>query len=257
MPTKEIATSNLFGARMRSDPRSTTVVTRSPAEVMTLHVDTAYRQDERNRLVAINDWEPRTVPRFWLGRTAESVIWRFRHDLPERVCDELDGVCRREKPRDADAASVEPEKYQTILHKHGLSSVQWAGPVYWFASRPRVRGEAIQVSSNNEFLLRDGLASWCPDVPHQQPMLVVVEDGKAISVCASVRKSATAHAAGVETCAEYRGRGHAVNVVLGWAMTVQEMGQVALYSTSWANQASQRLAANVGATVFGEEIHFT
>lgn len=222
-----------------------------------LHVDTAYRQDERNRLVAINDWEPRTVPRLQLGRTAESVIWRFRHDLPDSVCDELDGVCRREKPPDTDAASVEVEKYQTILHKHGLSSVQWAGPVYWFASMPRVRGEAIQISSNNEHLLRDDLASWCPDVPHQQPMLVVVEDGKAISVCASVRKSATAHAAGVETSTEYRGRGHAVIAVPGWVITVQEMGLVALYSTSWANQTSQRLAAKVGATVIGEELHFT
>jgi hypothetical protein len=224
---------------------------------MVLHVATGYRRDEQNRLVAINDWVQRPVPRFWLGRTEDSVVWFFRHDLPDSICDELDSVCRRERPCDTAAGSVEVDTYQTILDRHGLSTTPWRGPVFWFASKLEVRGTAIPVSSINEYLLCDDLSSWSPDVPHQQPMMVVVEDGKAISVCASVRKSATAHAAGVETSAAYRGRGHAIDAVVGWVMAVQEMGLIALYSTSWTNLASQRLAVRSGAAQLGEELHFT
>lgn len=257
MPPRGNATSDTFGGPIRRDARSPTDILLTPSEVMVLHVGTGYQQDDRNRLVAINDWQQRSVPRFWLGRTPESVIWRFRHDLPESICVELDSVCCREKVFDTNTAQVAVDSYQKILRKHGLSAAPCGGPVYWFPLIRKVRGEAIRISSTNEYLLRDRLASWCPDVPHQQPMLVVVEGEKAISVCASVRKSTAAHAAGVETCTEYRGRGHAANAVLGWAVTVQEMGLVALFSTSWANQASQTLATKAGATLIGEELHFT
>lgn len=73
-------------------------------------------------------------------------------------------------------------------------------------------------------------------------MRVVVEDGKAISVCASVRKSMAAHAAGVETSAGFRGRGHAVDAVLARVAAVQAMGLIALYGTSREKLASQTLA---------------
>lgn|GEM_PF-437765 len=102
------------------------------------------------------------------------------------------------------------------------------------------------MSQSNDYLLRDGLAPWRAEVPHQHPMVVAVQDGKAVSVCASVRKTATAHAAGVETLSEYRHQGHAAHAVIGWVMAVQHMGCIALYSTSWTNQASRRLAATGG-----------
>lgn len=93
LPTRGIATSDLFGGRKHPDAPGATDIVSTPGEVMVLHVATGYRRDERNRLVAINDWVQRPVPRFWLGRTQESVIWLFRHDLPDHICDELESVC--------------------------------------------------------------------------------------------------------------------------------------------------------------------
>lgn len=139
MPTREIATSDLFGGGKHSDAPGATDIVSTPGEVMLLHVATGYRRDERNRLVAINDWVQRPVPRLWLGRTRDSVIWLFRHDLPDHICDELESVCCREIPCDGGAGSVAFDKYQAILDRHGLSASPWRGPVYWFSTRFKAR----------------------------------------------------------------------------------------------------------------------
>lgn len=94
-----------------------------------------------------------------------------------------------------------------------------------------------------------------PHIPHRQPFVAVIEDGRAVAVCASVRITRAAHEAGVETVPRYRGRGHAVDAVAGWAEAVAKLGAVALYSTSWDNVASRRLAARLGLQVIGVDFH--
>ena len=87
--------------------------------------------------------------------------------------------------------------------------------------------------------------------------MAMVEDGHAVAVCASVRISAAVHCAGVETRAEHRRRGHAVNAVAGWGRAVLALGATPFYSTSWENIASQRVAQRLGLTMVALDFSIT
>ncbi|TDJ22462.1 MAG: GNAT family N-acetyltransferase [Gammaproteobacteria bacterium] len=87
--------------------------------------------------------------------------------------------------------------------------------------------------------------------------MAMIEDGQAVSVCASSRITDAAHEAGVETLPEHRRKGHAVNVVAGWASAVRLLGADPFYSTSWENVASQNVATRLGLSAFGVDFHIT
>ncbi|MEP6705207.1 MAG: GNAT family N-acetyltransferase, partial [Acidobacteriota bacterium] len=90
-----------------------------------------------------------------------------------------------------------------------------------------------------------------------QPFVALLENGRAVSVCRSVRVMPEAHEAGVETVAEFRGNGYVVEVALAWARLVQDAGAVPLYSTSWENTASQAVANKLNLDLFGADFHVT
>jgi predicted GNAT family acetyltransferase len=114
--------------------------------------------------------------------------------------------------------------------------------------------QPVVIDEANADLLRGGLEDWLPDVPHRQPLVAMLEDGHAVSVCASVRITARTHEAGVETLPGYRRRGHAMNAVAGWAREVRSRGiSMIFYSTGWDNAASQQVAARLGLTVIGAD----
>ena len=75
----------------------------------------------------------------------------------------------------------------------------------------------------------------------------------AVAVCASVRITDAAHEAGVETVPAYRRCGYATRVVRAWADAVSSMGAKPLYSTSWANLASQTVAKRLGLVFVGND----
>ncbi|HSW09346.1 MAG TPA: hypothetical protein VLK32_00365 [Bacillota bacterium] len=83
------------------------------------------------------------------------------------------------------------------------------------------------------------------DLPAWQPFFGLVEEGRAVSICSSVRITPAAHEAVVETLPSFPGRGYAQDVVAGWASAVQATGALPLYSTSWENVASQAVAPGV------------
>ncbi len=69
---------------------------RNPFELMRLHVEALYTFDNRERLLAVNDWAGGPAPRFFLGRTSAGNLWRFRADLPDIVVAELEAYCQAE-----------------------------------------------------------------------------------------------------------------------------------------------------------------
>ena len=78
----------------------------------------------------------------------------------------------------------------------------------------------------------------------------MVVDGRVVSACRCARRTEDAAEAGVDTDDGYRSRGYATSVVGTWADAVRATGRLPLYSTSWSNQASQRVAMRLDAVAF-------
>jgi hypothetical protein len=228
----------------------------SSLELMHLHVQALYVHDEHERITAINQWDGGSVPRFFLGRTAEGNVWRFRADLPEHLVSELTTLCL-EETGDILLEPQNKDKYIQLLSSHEAITQVWQGPVYWCARAVTPPVQAVTITEANAYLLKGGLESWLPDVPHRQPFRVAVEDGKAVSVCASVRITDKTHEAGIETLPAYRQKGHAANAVTGWTQVLLEKKIIPLYSTAWENIASQNVAKKVGFSLFSTDFHIT
>jgi predicted GNAT family acetyltransferase len=71
-------------------------------------------------------------------------------------------------------------------------------------------------------------------------------DERPVSICFSARVSESAAEAGVETAAEFRGRGLAGLVTSDWAAAIRSSGRTPIYSTSWNNSASLAVARKLG-----------
>jgi RimJ/RimL family protein N-acetyltransferase len=85
------------------------------------------------------------------------------------------------------------------------------------------------------------------------PVAAVIVDGRAVSLCFCSRTPGLATEAGLETVAGYRGQGYAGAAVARWAAAVYQRGCQPLYSTSWDNHASQRVAEKLGLIFYGED----
>lgn len=216
---------------------------------MRLHVEALFTCDTAGHLVAVNDAGRAAAPRFFLGRTGEGSAWWFRHDLDAALTSDLDALCTRD-PHAADP-------FIDRLARAAPVRKTWTGPAFCFPVNLLPANDGMRVTADNAGVLSPYLDDWQGDVAEGVPMVVVVEDGKAVSICASVRVTENAHEAGVETHRAFRGRGHAARAVAGWARDVRALGRIPLYSTSWENTASQAVARKLGLRQFGVDLHIT
>lgn len=225
-------------------------------ELMQLHVQALYVHDDNGRITAINPWNGGTVPRFFLGRTALGNVWRFRDDMLDELVTELTTLCL-EETGDVFQEPKHKEKYIELLAARESVKQIWQGPVYWCSKLAKPSVSPVAITEENAYLLEGGLESWLPDVAHRQPFMAAVQDGKAVSVCASVRITDKAHEAGIETLLTHRQQGHAANAIAEWTQVLLEKKIIPLYSTSWENTASQNVAKKVGFEFFGADFHIT
>lgn len=229
----------------------------SDRELMRIHVETLFTLDGRGRLLRVNEQNGKPAPRFFLGRTAELNDWWFRHDLEPELTQSLEAVCRADT---SDTSARPPHgsaKYEALLSRAAPVERTWAGPAYRFPDRVSGEGDAVPITNQNADVLRAYFQGWLDDPVLLQPMFGVVLSGDAVSLCASVRISAGAHEAGVETARDFRGRGYGSRAVAAWAAAVRGLDRISLYSTSWENQASQGLARRLGLVQFGSDLHIT
>ena len=115
----------------------------------------------------------------------------------------------------------------------------------------------IEVSSSTTHRLSPEFAWLADELTVRSPVIAVVVDGIAVSVCFSARSTSKASEAGVETLPKHRGRRYAGAVTTAWAAEVQRQGRIPLYSTSWTNQASRRVAAHLGLIQYATDFHIT
>jgi len=227
---------------------------------MRIHVEALFTHDASARLVRVNEPDGAVAPRFFLGTTAEGFVRRYRHDVDDDTRQALEDVSAGEPPwvpGGTAGASPNVERYRAILAQSAPVERIWMGPVFAFPKDFTALGGVVLVTLDNAHMLQPLLASWSPDVTLSAPLFAFVADGRAVSVCCSVRRTSEAHEAGVETSPAYRGRGYAARVVSAWAGAARELGTEPLYSTSWGNSASRALAARIGLTLFGSDLHFT
>lgn len=227
-------------------------------ELMEIQVETLFTHDEHGQLRYVNEPNGARAPRFFWGRTNEGSIWCFRSDLPKELASALKALCLSEPvATDLGESPAHLAACTDILRAHAEIAQVWMGPAYRFPDRVGWSTNVTSITKQNAGLLRDFFADWVPGIGSIQPCVAVVDDGRAVSVCCSVRISPRAHEAGVETAEGYRGRGYAPAVVAGWATAVRELGRIPLYSTSWENAASQRVASKLGLILYGSDLHVT
>jgi hypothetical protein len=223
---------------------------------MTIQINTLYRCDTDGRLRSINEPGDPCAPRFFLGRTCEGNLWRFRHDLPSDTVVRVEQLCQAE-PIAADL--TRPPQHEAaikaILNAQATIHEEYRGPAYWIPAEIQPSEQAVLIDDANVAILQPHFAWMATSTPYHQigPVAAVVERGQAVAICFCSRIPGQATEAGVETVAAYRGRGYATTAVATWAAAVHRLGRQPLYSTEWTNLASQAIARKLGMVFYGED----
>lgn len=225
---------------------------------MRLHIEALFTHDAHGDMVRVNELNGAVAPRFFLGRTAEGVVIRFRHDLDRAIRREIEVACEKQlaQPRPLDMPT-DPLPYQQILDRAGPVEKTWLGSAFCIPRTVRPTAPTVAITGANAELLRPLLEPWLPDVPVSQPMIAVVVDDRAVSLCCSGRRTEPAHEAAVETAIAYRNRGYGSQVVRAWAEAVYAAGALPLYSIAWENSASRAVMRKLEVASFGTDLHIT
>lgn len=213
-----------------------------------LHLQTLFLLDDHGRIIGTREPEPGPGDLFCLIRGTVDSVWAVRADVPKDVADELDRLAREESTisalRDAPAHA---EQYKSLIEGRVDS-----GPAFVFPERiDRPQGtvfiEDIQ-SLDHHF------SGWTEsEITHRKPIVALVEDGYAASVCFCSRRSDVAAECGLETAMEFRGRGLGPRVTAAWALAIRSSGRVPLYSTSWSNGPSLAVARKLGLVAYASK----
>src|SRR2546423_4416292 len=127
----------------------------SDSDIMERHVRALFTHDDRGRLRLVNEPDGAEAPHFFLGRTAEGNVWRFRFDLPESLAGQLEAVCLEEPA--AGVLRQEPahlKEYLRLLETHSPLQKIWTGPAYLFPDGVvRSSREAVTVTVENADVL--------------------------------------------------------------------------------------------------------
>lgn len=186
--------------------------------LMALHIHALFTHDAQARMLFVNEPDG--------GGPA-----------PRLCMDEPVGMDFRRPPRHVSA-------HVRLLETHAPVQELGMGPAYRFPEYLAPSRPLLALTATHGELLRDGFETRIADLPAWQPFLGLVEEGRVVAICRSVRITPAAHEAGVETLPLFRGRGYAQDAVAGWASAVQATGALPLYSTAWENAASQAVASS-------------
>jgi RimJ/RimL family protein N-acetyltransferase len=169
----------------------------------------------------------------------------------------LEALCSEEPVSERHDPPKHFASYVALLRSLEPVKRTWMGPAYVFTENVESERPVVSITGSNADMLRGGFEGLLEEVSEQPPFVAIVEDGRAVSVCRSVRITDEAHEAGVETLPECRGRDYARHAVAAWARMVHWLGALALYSTSWENKASQRVAVKLKLLMYGSDFHVT
>lgn len=230
----------------------------SDLDLMKARFEALYTFNRRGRITSVNSPFDHRVPRFHFSRTREGNFWYHRADTPDPLASALDALCHSEPiEAPAEALPLHEADYRRLLEAEAPIETLWQGPALVIPKEAGNSGKSVLVTRKNAHVLAGNMENWLVDVGHSEPLLASLEEGNAVSICASVRISDLVHEAGLETIPAARKQGRAVQVVAAWADAVRSEKCLPLYSTSWDNLASQAVAAKLGARLYGTDFHIT
>jgi hypothetical protein len=229
---------------------------RTDRDLMEIQINTLFCRDAAGRLRCVNEPGEPPAPRFFMGRTFSGNLWRFRHDLPAALVAELEALCRSE-PIATDLVNP-PQNYAAIkaqLNAHAPIQEEYRGPAWWIPEGNLPGVNVVLIDDANANLLEATFPWVLRAVPHYRlgPVAATLDQGRAVTICFCARIPGQATEAGVETLAEFRGKGYATAAVVGWAAAVRKRGCIPLYSTEWENRASQGVARKLDMVLYGED----
>ena len=164
-----------------------------------IQVETLFRVGDDGRLLAVNEPGMPLAPRFFLARTRNRNLARYRHDLPNDLVRTLDSLVAAE-PVGAALPGEPPVTYDAIraaLQAHDRVRDEWRGPAYRFpddlpAGAFDTPLPLVEVGAINVGVLEGPFAPLATVLPAILPCVAVVAEGAAVAVCHAARRSARA-----------------------------------------------------------------
>jgi hypothetical protein len=216
---------------------STDSLTFSPQlQLHTLNVFNA-----NGRIVSTREPNAGSGPLFALIRGNHQRVWAVHVSVPENIVKELAMLAREEAPaQDFKSEPLHAEKYLSLL-----GGKVWSGPAFSF---PDVLSQFFNVTIIKDAkLLQKNFPGWTADeIEARSPIIAVMEEGYAVSVCFCARRAANAAEAGLDTAEKWRRRGFAAQVTTAWAQAIRAEGLLPIYSTSWDNPSSLAVTRKLG-----------
>jgi hypothetical protein len=229
-----------------------------------LQLRTLFVLNAAGRILSTREPGGEKGPLLFLARSGASCAWAIRADVPEPVAQRLEVVARREPPAaDLHAPPVGAQQLVALLGDRLDASCNRSaksrgsdGPAFVFPDAMIVpEGNDDIVRIEDEALVARHFRGWVPGeiAAGRAPVLGVMRDGHAVSICYSARLSDEAAEAGLDTAPGFRGRGLGPRVAAAWARAIRASGRVALYSTFWSNAASLAVAKKLGLEAYASE----
>ncbi len=160
-------------------------------------------------------------------------------------------------PRGLEAAPQCLKELTALLESQAPVTDVSSGPA-WLVPESTAIPEGIAVTSTlSPDQVRDADQLFASDLAPTLPYAAVVVDGQVASLCSCSRITPDVAEAGLVTVTEHRGRGYAVAATAAWAAAVRETGRLPLYSTSWDNHSSRRVAAKLNLRLYGADFSMT
>lgn len=215
--------------------------------LLDLHVKSLFTLDENENLLTINEpWnQSQPAPSLYVGTTCDG----FQKFFVRAKTDAL----LRSKMETLFSQKAEPEHYVELLGGGEISKEI----CYCFAEKIPAKESCLLLTPENIAAVNLGEFSWlAEEISFVQPCFVFLHEQTVVSVCRSVRID-RAHEAGIETAADFRGKGYASVVLAAWAKELIHRGNIPLYSTHSTNLSSQRLAEKFGLRLFATGFHIS
>lgn len=227
-------------------------------DLITLHTIALFNHDLTGRITGSNEPVPAPAPRLFIGRSPAGNVWRFSASVPSDLAARLDGVLRREPP----ATNLEepPRCLQELADLLGsqapVTNVS-SGPAWLVPPTPAVPDAPPTTTALHPDQIKDVILLFASDIAPALPYAAVVVDDHVVSLCSCSRITPDVAEAGLVTAPEHRGQGYAVAATVAWAAAVRATGRLPLYSTSWDNHASRRVATKLGLRLYGSDFSMT